>query len=59
MVAVSENISGWKIGVKNSKTGNRCEKLESVKSVKILRCKIGVKNSSQKLNKKMNYWMKH
>ncbi len=31
MVAVSEKILGMKIGVKNSKMENRCEKLESVK----------------------------
>ncbi len=48
MVAVSEKILGWKIGMKNFKTGNQCEKL---KLVKILGWKIGVKNSSQKMKK--------
>ncbi len=39
MVAVSEKILGQKIGVKNSKMENQCEKLESVK---ILGWKIGL-----------------
>ncbi len=51
MVAVSEKNVGRKSNVKNFKMENRCEKLESVK---ILGWKIGVKNSSQKMKKKLD-----
>ncbi len=48
MVAVSEKIPDWKIGVKNSKMENWYKKIEQVK---ILIQKISAKNYSQEMKK--------